>query len=237
MSHAPSPPHATSHVLAIDTALNACSVAVAPVLPDGALGAMISHHHPLDRGHGDVLFPMISAVAEEAGMALRTVSRIIVTTGPGHFTGARVGLAAARAMALALDCPCVGVSTLQALLSELPGGGVAASVIDARRDEVYMLIRGDEPVLLPIDAAIKRLRGIGTGPDLTLRLIGSGAPHLAERLGAPCEGVVLDPRTLIDPHSLLGFSSADPAAYPPEPLYLRAPDATPPTPPSWTVRA
>ncbi|MGF1455760.1 MAG: tRNA (adenosine(37)-N6)-threonylcarbamoyltransferase complex dimerization subunit type 1 TsaB [Alphaproteobacteria bacterium] len=224
---------AAPHVLAIDTALNACSVALAPL---DAAGTAVTRHEPLTRGHAEMLFPMIASAAEDADIPMRAVTRIVVTTGPGHFTGARVGLAAARSMALALGCPCIGVSTLEALMGALPGDGIAVSAIDARRGDVYLLIRGHEPVLLSLDAACERIRSAQTDPSAVLRLIGSGAPLIAEQVGGPEDGVHVDPRVLIDPLWLLAYAGADPQAYPPCPLYLRAPDATPPAAPSWTAR-
>ncbi len=98
-------------VLAIDTALAACSAAVL----DTQQGGIIARESlPMLRGHAEALMPLIRRVMDEAGTAFRDLDRVVVTTGPGSFTGLRVGIAAARGIALAIDKPAVGLSTLSA---------------------------------------------------------------------------------------------------------------------------
>ncbi|MGZ8364529.1 MAG: tRNA (adenosine(37)-N6)-threonylcarbamoyltransferase complex dimerization subunit type 1 TsaB, partial [Caulobacteraceae bacterium] len=102
-------------VLGLDTALTACSVAVI----DGD-AVLASRSEPMTRGHQERLAPMVAEVMAEAGIAFDALDRIGVTIGPGGFTGLRVGLAFAKGLALALDIPCVGVTTLAALLAPIP---------------------------------------------------------------------------------------------------------------------
>ena len=90
-------------VLALDTAQNACSVAVL----DGDR-VLASATEPMQRGHQERLAPMVAEVMADAGVAFDQLDRIGVTAGPGSFTGLRVGLAFAKAMSLALDIPCIG---------------------------------------------------------------------------------------------------------------------------------
>ena len=98
------------NLLAIDTALEACSVGVAV---DGGSPVFVSE--TIGRGHAERLFGMISAAMEQAGIGYAALDRIAVTIGPGSFTGIRVGIAAARGLALVTGCPVAGIGTLAVL--------------------------------------------------------------------------------------------------------------------------
>src|SRR3979490_2165233 len=98
-------------ILAIDTALDACAAAVL----DTAQNRLIAQESlAMKRGHAEALMPLIARVMKESGIAFASLDRIAVTTGPGSFTGLRVGLSAARGLALAANKPAVGVTTLTA---------------------------------------------------------------------------------------------------------------------------
>ena len=98
-------------ILAIDTALDACAAGVL----DTGVGKLIAQKsHPMKRGHAEALMPLIARVIRQAGIGFAALDRIAVTTGPGSFTGLRVGLSAARGIALAAGKPVVGVTTLTA---------------------------------------------------------------------------------------------------------------------------
>ena len=99
-------------VLAIDTALGACSAAVFDTQQGG--GIIASASLPMLRGHAEALMPLIRRIMDEAGTAFGDLDRVVVTTGPGSFTGLRVGIAAARGIALAINKQAVGLSTLSA---------------------------------------------------------------------------------------------------------------------------
>src|SRR5262245_29272241 len=98
----------------------------------------------------------VLADAEEllgrAGAEPRELSRLVVGTGPGSFTGVRIGLAAARALAFALELPIAGFSTLDALAAGVPG---AVPVVDARRREVFTLLDGTPVVIAPADLQLE----------------------------------------------------------------------------------
>src|ERR1700716_955683 len=99
-------------VLAIDTALEACSAAV---LDTDQGGILASESIPMVRGHAEALMPLVARVMSDAMLEFLELDRIAVTVGPGSFTGLRVGVAAARGIAVAADKPAVAVSTLAAV--------------------------------------------------------------------------------------------------------------------------
>lgn len=203
-------------VLGLDTCLGACSVAVL----DGP--RVLAHaSEAMARGHQERLAPMAQAVMAQAGLDFSDLDRVAATVGPGSFTGLRVGVAFAKGLASALSVPSIGVGALEALAAE--EDGLAAAVIDARRDQVYLQVFDagqalTPPEVAPLEAAVARLAGIAG--ERPLRLIGSGAPLLAaSRPGAQ----VLTPEGCDARHvARLGAARA---ASPIRPLYLRAPDA------------
>lgn len=125
-------------LLAIDTAGVDCAVG----LYDSDLDRMLAaRSETIGRGHAEKLMGMIDAVLDEASIALPSIERLAVTIGPGSFTGIRVGLSAARGLALALSVDIVGISTLGVLAAaeRRRGGAVAVlAAMDAKRDEVYV---------------------------------------------------------------------------------------------------
>ena len=146
------------NILAIDTSLGACSVAV--VNDERVLGHAFE---VMARGHAEALAPMVEATMKRGGREFANLERLAVTTGPGTFTGQRVGLAFMRAMRIALGIPLVGVTTLSAMAEQAmaeTGAGIGVGLHDARRDEVYLEIAGSvqlEPCVLPFAAAIERI--------------------------------------------------------------------------------
>ncbi|MBA3810520.1 MAG: tRNA (adenosine(37)-N6)-threonylcarbamoyltransferase complex dimerization subunit type 1 TsaB [Caulobacteraceae bacterium] len=210
-------------VLALDTCLGACSVAIA----DGDhTAAWLSE--AMARGHQERLALMVRDVMGEARLAFGDLDRIGVTVGPGSFTGLRVGLAFAKGLALALDRPCVGVGALEALAASAGSPGICAAVIDAGRGRAYLqLFEAGRPLtapdILPLPEAAERLaRARG---DRHARLVGPGAALLAPMIArAEVVGLVApSPATV-------ARLAADVSPSPPRPLYLRAPDARPKTP-------
>jgi tRNA threonylcarbamoyladenosine biosynthesis protein TsaB len=206
-------------LLALDTALGACSAAV---LRDGELLAVRSE--PMERGHQERLAPMIAEAMRESGLGFPALDRLAVTVGPGSFTGVRVGLAFAKGLALALDRPCLGVGTLEALAASAPSAFVAAA-IDARRDRVYLQAFADgvpamAPDLLDLAEAAARLAELYRGGDA--QLIGSGAGLIAGAMpgAAVSAGAAPDIAAL----ARLAARRPPPTALP-RPLYLRPPDA------------
>src|SRR6185503_14181181 len=125
-------------ILAIDTALDACAAAV---LDTSAGGLIARESQVMKRGHAEALMPLIARVMKASGVAFTALDRIAVTTGPGSFTGLRVGISAARGIALAAGKPVVGVTTLAAYAAPVVNRGEehpVISAIDARHDHVYL---------------------------------------------------------------------------------------------------
>lgn len=216
-------------ILAIDTSCGAASVAV---LDSAQVEPLAVLSRPMARGHAEALAPMV----EEAGRALEgglaSLGRIAVTIGPGSFTGIRVGVALARAMALVLGVPVVGVPTLVAfaapLLSE-PRPGIIAAAIDARHGSVYFQLF--EPSGRPLgpprcDTVRECVRGIGAGPAL---LAGDAADLVAaeaHRAGLPYDLAAAGVAPDIVAVARIGLAF-DPAGNPARPLYVKPPDARP----------
>jgi tRNA threonylcarbamoyladenosine biosynthesis protein TsaB len=207
-------------ILAIDTCLGACSVAVCE---DDRVLATASE--PMTRGHQERLAPMVREVMATAERGFPALDRIAVTVGPGSFTGLRVGLAFAKGLALALDRPCIGISVLEALGRARPRAGFVAACIDAHRGQVYLQVFMDgravmAPDVLPVETASARLIELyAGGPAL---LTGSGAPLLHESLPQ----ALTEAEALPDPVAIAALAGAiRPPFAPPRPLYLRAPDA------------
>lgn len=191
-------------VLAIDTALDACSVAL---VRDEQTLAHLSE--PMTRGQAERLAPMVRDAAAQAAVAFADVDRVAVTTGPGSFTGVRVGLSFARALALAIGRPCIGVSTLEALALGEGEGGLRAGLIETPGAS-YLALYDD-------GAALIAPRGIERGEHDAL-LTAAAKDHTIALKGP---GVIVDATALARRAARL-----DPARYPPDPTYLRAPHVT-----------
>jgi tRNA threonylcarbamoyladenosine biosynthesis protein TsaB len=213
-------------ILALDTALDSVSVAI--VDDQGRLAAV---RRSDDRRSGaEQLLPLVEAARAEAGLAYADLDSIGVTVGPGSFTGIRVGLAAARGLALATGIRLVGVTTLaavaQAAVDAIPGLTAVMATIDARRGELYCqrfdvaagaiaTIAGEAPALLPVAAVLNKL-------ELGDSVVGSGAGLVTGTRG-PFDRLTSEAAAVA---KLVG--AIDAGRFPamaPRPLYLRAPDA------------
>ena len=217
-------------ILAIDTALDACSAAV---LDTDSGNTIAIESQAMQRGHAEALMPLIARVMKESGIGFAGLDRIAVTTGPGSFTGLRVGLSAARGLALSAEKPVVGLSTLAAYAAPVVaenGPHPILSVIDARHDHVYFqLVGGDgslmlKPKVAPIAEALEAAQ-FGA-----LHLVGNAANILAERWPADATPPVKVDRQPAPDITWVAWVGAaiDPESAPPRPFYLRAPDAKPP---------
>lgn len=210
-------------ILALDTSMAACSVCVYDAEKGLVLGA---NRQFMDRGQAEALAPMLQEIMTAAGVGFGDLKRIAVTTGPGTFTGVRIGLAMARGLGVSLSIPVTGINSLAAIAAnERSSDRPIAVAADARLGEIYFAAfdrAGQElspPAILSLDKVEMTAgssRVLGTGADLLLKNL-NGHPHL--RSGAGDVPIAANFVRLA--------ASMPVSTNPPEPLYLRAPDAKP----------
>lgn len=164
----------------------------------------------MQRGQAERLAPMAREAMAQAQLRFDDIDRVAVTIGPGSFTGVRVGLAFARALALALRKPCLGVSTLEALALQDGEQGLRAALIETPGAAYAALYKDGAAVLAP--CSIER-----ADADAALADAAGGRPFARARSGPPEIAALA-----------LRAAKLDPARYPAAPLYLRAPHVTPP---------
>jgi tRNA threonylcarbamoyladenosine biosynthesis protein TsaB len=249
------------NTLAFDTCFGACSVALSwqdrteIAVPEGRISRRASRFELMEKGHAERLVPMIGEVFSEASIGFEQLDRIVVTTGPGTFTGVRIGVAAARAISLATGAKIVGAGSLSLLVRQVretllrercvevfgPGASAptvwmydeiarrdVAIAVDARRDELYFqLFGGDHHHALNEPLLVTPERGVAYLRGRETLVAGSGAA----RFVAAARAAGLDPIARFgdlepDARYLTSFQEA-PGLVPLRPLYLRAPDAKP----------
>lgn len=219
-------------ILALDSALSACSVAV---LVDGAVSAV--RRQPMARGQAEALLPMVRAAMDEARLGFGELDRLAVTVGPGSFTGLRIGLATARGLALATSLPLTGITTLEALAAatdpEERRGRTVAALVDSRRGDVFMQAFDADvaPLSEPAPADPAALDAmLPAGP---LLLAGDAAPAALKVLrDAGRDAVLATDSTAPDPVIVARLAAALPRPDGPvTALYLRAPDVSLPRAP------
>lgn len=209
-------------VLALDTATPASTAALVEVTADALTG--IAERRTVDpRAHGEKLAPEIAAVLAGAGVRPADLGAIVAGTGPGPFTGLRVGLVTAASMAQVLGIPTYGVCSLDGL-GRAAGSGRVLVATDARRKEVYYAIYQDG--IRQTGPEVAKPTDVAAGFD---RVVGEGGLKYGDIFGVPVEEHLLYP-----PGAALVALAADRirAGAPSEsltPLYLRRPDAVEPT--------
>lgn len=223
------------NILAIDTAMGSCAVAVRL---RGAAAA-VSRCVPMQHGHAAALVPMVQEVMREAGTGFDALDLIAVTIGPGSFTGIRTGLSTARALGLAHDVPVLGLTTLEVLARQATAARFSETydgicvAIDSRRAEIFFQFFGKDGTPRS-DPGMALANDIHFPENTRTLLVGDAAVRLAEEargdFGIAEELSALDPEFLA---SLAGqeFTKHRKAGQTPplpHPFYLRAPDVTAP---------
>jgi tRNA threonylcarbamoyladenosine biosynthesis protein TsaB len=203
-------------VLALDTATPILVVGLARWSATDGAEVLAERAVASGNRHAELLTPTIRAVLSDAGRSMRDLDAVVTGLGPGPFTGLRVGVVTAAAVADARGLPVVGVCSLDAI-----GAGARTVVTDARRKELYWATyaAGGSRTTGP---AVDRPDDVARTPPL----VGSAAVG-SQRLGVPVTAAEVTTAGLL---RAAGPQLADPgAAGPLEPLYLRRPDAVPPT--------
>ncbi len=210
-------------VLGLLTSTDACEA----TLCTGA-GALIAERcEPMARGHDARLAPLVAELMAEAGLVPAALGRVGVCVGPGSFTGLRVGVAYARGLALALDIPAAGVTSLEAAAHGLSGRVLAA--LPARRrppDRSWwaQLVIDGRGEGRPVEADAGRMRALAAGADA---LAGLDLPEIDPQMDKPIARLAAAPTALAV--ARLVAARAPDELRPPAPAYAREPDADPPS--------
>lgn len=219
-------------ILALDSATAACSAAL---WRDGRV--LARRFAAMERGQAEALLPMVRDVMADAGQGYDALDHLAVTIGPGAFTGLRIGLSAARGLALAAGVPLGGVTTLEAVAEGVPASELAGRVLvvalGTKRSGLYVQAFDAarhaiaDPAVLPPEALP------GWAPDLRLLLAGDGAQAALAALADAGRNVeIADAPGLPDAALVAGLAAARISAgedlRAPEPLYLTPPMATVP---------
>jgi tRNA threonylcarbamoyladenosine biosynthesis protein TsaB len=208
-------------VLAFDCSGASCSAAV--LIDDRPAAQRFA---AMERGHAETLLPMIETVLREVALMPAALDLLVVTVGPGSFTGLRIGLAAARGLALARKLPAIGVPSFDAVEAEGPAEGALFIALESKRAELFLQRRDRADSRLP--ALVPPEEWAAILPPGPCFLAGDGAPRMAAALGRS-DVVVLPGHGRPDPATLARLGAARWRAgdrAPLAPLYLRAPDTT-----------
>jgi len=207
-------------VLALDTATPTLVAGLARWSPDGAAVVLAERSVPSGNRHAELLTPAIRGVLSDAGLILADVEAVVTGLGPGPFTGLRVGVVTAVGLADARGLPAVGVCSLDAI-----GSGRRTVVTDARRKEVYWAAYASDGTRSGGPGVVHPEELAADGPYV-------GDARFAERLGGAVEPADVTTAGLLRaaaPQLADPSAPSSPTRPPLLPLYLRRPDATPPT--------
>ncbi len=229
-------------VLALDSAMSACSAALwaadlrapsAQSLYGRTLARVVQ---PMERGHAEALMPMVERVMAEGGRAYAELDLVAATVGPGAFTGIRIGLAAARGIALAAQKPCAGVTTLEVLAAaaQVAHEGAVLAAVESRRADVFVQAFDasgaplGEAAALPPEGLAEFVRARKLAPGFVIA--GDGAARAAAALArAGLEAAICESARVPDPILVAAIAAGRhgrASALLPKPFYLRAPDVT-----------
>jgi len=217
-------------ILALDTATTGCSVSL------WCGGDVLVHDaRDMSRGQAEVLLPMAVEALRQAGLTPQDLDAIAITRGPGAFTGLRIGLAAARGLALALGIPCIGVTTLEVLAHGVSGedrhGKIILAAVESKREDLY--VQTFDEVLSPLSEPLA-----ADGPGLAalvgtaeaILVVGDGGKRAIDMLRGEGIEAQLSPAAALPDTRIVAALAATrfdvhAKASAPAPLYLRPPDA------------
>lgn len=229
-------------ILALDTTLGACSVAIGE-RESGVLGF---EYHERARGHAEAIVPMIERVVAKAGRSRTEISGIACTTGPGSFTGVRVGLAAAKGLALGLGVRLAGIPTLEALAASLlfddPSSGTedgrVLAVIDGPRGGFIAQAFTIDPAKVRVEP-VAEIEGVSEDQASNMDFkaiaftVGPAAQRLADMAGGTAAKAIVrqaDARVIC---RYVFAATEDRWQENLSPIYFRPPHAVPAKPPPW----
>ncbi|MCT8268854.1 tRNA (adenosine(37)-N6)-threonylcarbamoyltransferase complex dimerization subunit type 1 TsaB [Afifella sp. JA880] len=227
-------------LLALDTAGPFCAVALA-TLQDGQINCHARREVEIGRGHAERLFPLIEECLADASVDYSDLTAVATTLGPGSFTGIRIGVAAARGLALALQIPALGVDVLEALCEGVRHGeaahraaGLVAAILDAGRGNVFLRMEeiSSREEIIASQREVQDEAAAFLAPYAFEGLVvcGAGANGIAGMLAADgLPAIVADARPSADIAMVARLALSGHAVSPPAPLYLRPPDAKPQT--------
>lgn len=197
----------------------ACSACVYDAGPGLVLG---SRHAFMDRGQAEALAPMVKETMGLAGVAFNDLARIAVTTGPGTFTGVRIGLAMARGLGVALSIPITGINSLAAIACNETAGDLPIVVaVDARANEIYFAAFDQSGHEITAPAIVTLANAHKLMPKHPVRVLGTAADLLLNGT----QNMRSDAGDLPVAANFVKLAASIPASsLPPEPLYLRPPD-------------
>ena len=218
-------------MLGIDTATTGCSVA----LMDGAT-CLAENQSRMPRGQSEALAPMIEDAMKSAGISFDRLDGIAVTRGPGAFTGLRIGLAAARAMALSIAKPCIGITTFDSLSAQarqrenIETGTALLVAIESKRVEIFVSMYGFDGALL-IEPSALRPEAIEKMPEgiTSVIIVGDASQKVESALIGRVDVRRIEDIEVPDAKVVANFGLnllGTPELATPTPFYLRPPDAS-----------
>lgn len=212
-------------LLAIDTASTLCAACVYDSAADKELGRKVLD---LGKGHAEHLMTVVDDAMAAAGADFALLERIVVSVGPGSFTGVRVGVATARGFSTALKVPAVGVSTLEAVAAEARQGFAGSTIVaalDGGRGAVNLAVYAADCDLVAAPAAMTLEEAVSIARQYGGVVAGSAAARVAQEAG---DGLIVGSSAAtadIGVYAALGAAKS--AGEKPKPLYLRDADAKP----------
>ncbi|CAI2931336.1 tRNA (adenosine(37)-N6)-threonylcarbamoyltransferase complex dimerization subunit type 1 TsaB [Aminobacter niigataensis] len=214
-------------LLAIDCAASLCAASIHDADAGRELGRCV---RDLGKGHAEHLMAVIEEALAQAGKAYADLGRIAVSTGPGSFTGVRVGVSAARGFSLALKIPAVGVTTLEALAYETRqalGPMKVQAALDAGREELHAALYDANGKALREPAVLSLAEAVEIASSAPMALAGTAAQSIANAVGVDKALQIGPLAATADIGTYARLAAAKQPGDRPKPLYLRAPDAKP----------